>query len=187
VRSGSQQSNPLRFTGTRPWTKQDEVWKEAGARWEVEALPKIRAAADRWAAGLAILLGGSGIGVLLAGPEKLAPLEGCWEAWAKGLLFAAGVLATLALASALRAGGVAIKTLFVISGPALRRASREAFGTAAKLLRFSQWVTVLALALLLGAAAVLFFAPKEPGFSTPGSATTSEARTADSRALPPAP
>lgn len=172
---------PLEFTSTRAWTAQDGVWEEAARRWEVEALPALRAAADRWAGGLAILLGGSGVGILLGGPEKLAPIAHCYEGWAKGFLFGAGATATFALLMALLAGGAATKTLFLISGPALRRVNREQVKTAAKRLNVARWATVAALALLLSSAGLLFFAPQDRAgdVSTRESATTSPAQTAD--------
>lgn len=172
---GRKSLGPLKFSSTRTWTTQDGAWEEAARRWEVEALPTIRASADRWAGGLAVLLGGSGIGILLAGPDALTPLAHCYESWAKGLLFAAGVVATAALGAALLAGGVTTKTLFLVSGPSLRRVNRETAKKATRQLAVSRWATVVALALLISVAALLFFAPhdRSTGVNTPESATTS--------------
>lgn len=172
---------PLRFTSTRPWTREDEDWEELSRLWEGQALPGLRAAADRWAAGLAIVLGGSGVGIFLGGPQKLAPLTACYEAWAKGLLFGSAIVATAALAIALLAGTLKSQSLFLVSGPSLRRASKDAFERGLLLLQVSRWATALALALFLSVVALLFFAPHDPAkpVSIHGSATTSPARTAD--------
>jgi hypothetical protein len=175
---GSKARKPLKFTATRAWTPQDDVWEEAGRRWEVEALPTLRAAADRWTAGLAILLGGSGIGILLGGPEKLAVIAFPYEGWAKAALFGAAALAAFALLMALLAAGATTKTLFLISGPALRRANRAAVPKAAMRYAISRWAAAIALALLLGSASLLFYAPRDStnGTSTHESATTSQDR-----------
>lgn len=174
----AKERKPLKFTATRPWTSQDDVWAEAAQDWEVQALPTLRAAAERWAAGLAVLLGGSGIGVLLAGPDELAVLSHPYEGWAKALLFAAGVTGTVALMLALLAAGVTTKTLFLISGPSLRQSNREAVRAASSRQVKSRWATFAALILLLGCAALLFFAPQDRAetVSTHGSSTTSPAQ-----------
>jgi hypothetical protein len=96
----------------------------------------------------------------LGGPGELTRLAHCYEAWAKGLLFAAGVFATIALLAALIAGGVTTKTLFLISGTSLRRANREAVKSAVRWLRLSRAATGIALPLLVAVAALLFFAPQ---------------------------
>lgn len=160
---------------TRDWTPEDEAWNEVAVTWQVEALPAVRASAERWTAGISTLLGGAGVGMLLAGPGRFADLQSPYEAVSKALFFTAAGAALLALACAIVASTATSRTLFLLSGSALRHASRRALRKATRTMTVSRVATWLALILLLASAALLFFAPTT---STPAPATTSRARQA---------
>jgi Na+/proline symporter len=173
VSDDARRGRKLRIRSTRDWTPEDGIWEQAALAWQTEALPSVRASAERWAAGLSTLLGGAGIGVLLAGPGRFISLESCYETLAKSLFFAAGIAALVALALAIAAASATSRTLFLLSGPALRKVHRQAVRRAVTQLGISRIATMIALTLLLASAALLFFGPTDP--STPASATTSQA------------
>lgn len=97
--------------------------------------------------------------MLLAGPGEFAKLDDPYATVAKIFLFTASVAAVVALGAAIWAGSATTRKMFLLSGPALRRASREATRTAVCQIAISRCATAVALALLIASAGFLFFAP----------------------------
>lgn len=157
----------LVIRGVRPWTQADGEWHEQALKLRLTALPTLRASAERWAAGLTTLLGGAGLLAALFGPERFEQLASPYEALAKGLFFAAAVLAAVATGAALVASSVAARRVFLATGPAFQAMNRAAVRTTLKRLSLSRWSAAASVLLLLCAAAIVYFGPRDPSTSTP--------------------
>lgn len=160
----------VEILGARDWTPADDAWQRQALEQQLNALPRLRSSAERWAAGLMTLLGGVALGTLLAGPDRFQQLENPYEGVAKALFFLAAMTAVAAMVAALFAGGATSKRLFLTTGSAIQRASREAVGSALCQLAISRWCAGAAVVFLLASGGVLFFAPEKPDVSTPSNA-----------------
>lgn len=152
----------LLAVSARPWTAEDDAWQAFANEQQTQALPALRAAAERWAGGLSTLLGGVGLATLLTGPTKFDALSSYWPTLGKALLFAAALAAALATASAVTASVATTRKLFLPGGPSLRGVHTAAATTARRQLAFSRWAGAGSAVLLVAAGGVLFFAPRQP-------------------------
>lgn len=130
-----------------------------------DLLTLVREAAQRWAAAAGALLTATGIAGLATGAETFRKLDAGWPEIG-GLLVGVGVCAgVLGLWKASEASVVRFQD-GLISADALRRHEQSAFRDARAQLTCAQRATAVAIIALLGAAIVLWAAPREPPKST---------------------
>jgi hypothetical protein len=162
VRRGRRSRPRLVVQGTRRWTTEDDHWERYARELEREALPAMRATADRWAAGVTTLLGGAALSALLAGEDTFSGLSDGAATLGEVLFFAAALAAAVAGSAALLASIATTTRLFLPGASAYRAAQQAAVRRAARQLVVSRCAAALSVALLLASAAVLFFGPQAP-------------------------
>lgn len=134
------------------------IWDAKARELQLEALPTLRASAERWAGSLTAVLGAVSLAALLKGTEVFADLSQEAAAAGKGLFFAAAGLALIAMILAgIAAQEVSSKVLYPESGDALRTASDSKIAGVRKQLAWSRWLAAGSVLASLGAAAVLYW------------------------------
>lgn len=157
----SKEHKPLRLESVDVLSDVDRRWNSRAAELELDALSAVRSSAEKWAAGLTGLLGVVGLAALLNGADKFAKLSPTWSAVGKLAFFAAAVLAAAATVAALLATQVTSKRLFMPTPSAVKRLSEEAVNSALTKLAVSRWAAAGAVAVLLIAAACIWWAPSK--------------------------
>jgi hypothetical protein len=150
-----------------PATISDAKWEERAEELSFDALPNVRATAEKWAGTIATVLAIFGIVTLVKGPQDVTKVEGSFwlaanETWTivlLGIAVACAVLATLLAASA--AYGQPADFRFV--GEEVRRLYREEARSAASKLRTSRRLAVAAVIFLAVAVGVTWLnTPQQP-------------------------
>lgn len=141
---------------------EDLGWAKRVEELQLNALPNIRATAERWAASLTGLLGAVGLAALLNGTDEFDKLNDTAQAWSKGAFFAAAVVALLATLFAVAAAQGTSRRVFLPGAGTFREASEEAVEKAVGQLRASRWLAALAVASTLLAAAWLWWGGSDP-------------------------
>jgi hypothetical protein len=93
--------------GWRTLSSEDVLWYERARQFEVEALPRVRESAQRWAATLAAITGVFGVATLVKGPTDLTKIsDPTWANRAAFSVIIALLLAAAATYCAYRAQGL---------------------------------------------------------------------------------
>jgi len=134
------------------------TWDAKARELQLEALPTLRASAERWAGSLTAILGAVSLAALLKGPEVFDGLvTGAADA-GKVLFFGAAGLALLATAlAAIAAQETSKKIAYPETGEALRMSVKAKVDTVRLELAASRWLAAAAVVAAFGSAAVLFW------------------------------
>jgi hypothetical protein len=154
--------NSLQVRGSRTWTNEDEQWEKAAGDYATAALPRVRASAERWVAGLGALLAALGVGAIVKGSERFDELVSGARSAGKFFFMVAIAAALLAFGLAAWASVVTSKRLFIPAGPAIREATEKAVESAVKKLRCSLIAFSVSLVSLLASASFLIYGHKVP-------------------------
>lgn len=157
--SGGHGDQP-RVVDAEPLTAEDQAWADKARDLQLQALPNIRAAAEKWAASLTGILGAVGLAALLGGPHQFANLEEPFGWIGKVVFFGAALLALCATKHAVQAAQEVTPRVFLPSGSALREASNTGVASAVRHLRCSRLLAAIGVTLVLVAAFVVWWGPK---------------------------
>jgi hypothetical protein len=139
----------------------DLKWEERSEQLEFEALTRVRAAAEKWAASLTAILGLFGTVLLVKGRDDISKLTVTFQVLVGLVLLAALVTAAVAAyLAALAAQGTPEEVRWP-SGPALRQWEREQALLAKGRMKTSRRVTGITLALLVAAVALTWYGPPD--------------------------
>ncbi len=134
----------------------DLAWAKRVEQLQLDALPAIRASAERWAGALTALLGAVGLAALINGPGRFDGLEGSSELVGKTSFLLALVLSLIASGLAVSAAQVTSKRLLLPTLGAYRDAIEEAVSTAVTCIRISRWLALAAVLATLVAGLTLW-------------------------------
>lgn len=140
---------------------EDVAWEDSALKAQLEALPRLRTAAEKWAANISVLIGLLGAAALLGGPEHLRALEGAAEDWAGGLVLAGAVGALAANILAVLAALGKPEEVNYPTGAHYREWSREQFKAAKWKLAVSRILTAGALAALVASVILTWRGPTD--------------------------
>jgi hypothetical protein len=151
------QSSQPRVVGVEPLDRVDRKWMAKSEELELNALPTIRGAAEKWAASLTGILGAVGVAALLDGAKEFDGVRDPEQTIGKLVFFAAVLSALWATKHAIQAAQMATPRVFLPGGSALRSASGTAVESAVKHLKSSRTFAAVAVVLVLLAAAVVWW------------------------------
>lgn len=143
--------------GIDPITGTDRRWAAKARDLELEALPNIRAAAERWAASLTGLLGVVGLAAVIEGAKTFDGLKQPWQFLGELAFFAAAVVALIAAVFAVRAAGEVTPKVFLPGGDSLRKVSSGAVEKAVNRLATSRTLAAIAVSLVLLSSMMLWW------------------------------
>jgi hypothetical protein len=136
---------------------QDLAWAKKAQTLELEALPAVRATAERWAAALTGLLGAVGLAAVLNGADAYDGLQATAQAWAKGTFFAAAALNLLAAAAAIAAAQLTTRRVHLATTGTYQKFARDAVESAVRRLQVSRWCAAAAVACTVASGAILWW------------------------------
>lgn len=144
----------------RPYREGSEPWQARADQLALDALPAVRAAAERWSAAIGGLMAAASVAALLKGPSAFNELGG-WAGAAGRVCFLLAVVVAMAalVASALAAQPTPAR-LTLATGARLRELHESRFETAAAQLTFSRWAALGGVVLLATAAVLMWVGPR---------------------------
>lgn len=140
----------------------DAAWAKRMEELQADALPKIRAIAERWAMTLTGLTAAISLAALLRGPAVFGDLSAGAQTWGKACFFLAAVLALGATALAVAAAQQTSRKVLLPTAGAIQEELDEAVEDAVARLRLSRLLATLAVVAALASAAWLWWGPTEP-------------------------
>ncbi|MET7421193.1 hypothetical protein [Dactylosporangium sp. NPDC005555] len=140
-------------------TDDDRAWQGRADRTDAEALPAMRALAGRWAATIGALTGLLGLTALAGGPRTSDQLDGAWRIVIGALVLLAVLAAATATWLAADAHGGSVQRVLT-TYDRLREGHRAEIGRVHRRFRWSKLATAAAMAALIVAAGLAWFAPK---------------------------
>jgi hypothetical protein len=143
-----------------PVTNEDREWQSRAGRLTLDSLDSIRVVAGRWAATIGSLTGVLGVVALVGGPRSVDQLEGIWRVLIGVLVLLAILAAAWATWSAAGAAQGSVATT-LSTYARLRDHYRGEEKRARRLLNRSKIFAVIAMATLVVALAVPWFAPRK--------------------------
>jgi hypothetical protein len=152
---------PPKVVGGAPSGELEAKWEKRAEELELEALPKVRGVAEKWAATVGVLLGLAGTILVVKGPEEIGALPSGARLLIGLLLATAFVLAVIATVLAAYAAQGTPTDLEYPTGATLREAETEATKTARTRLSRSRHFTLLAVVLLAAGVATAWIWPQE--------------------------
>lgn len=144
----------------RPVSNEDREWQARAARLVVESLDNIRVVAGRWAATIGSLTGVLGLAALVGGPRSVDHLDGVWRVLTGVVVLLAIVAAGWATWSAAGAAQGRVGTT-LSTYARLRDHVRDEEARARRLLNRSKAFSMVALAALIVALGISWFAPRD--------------------------
>jgi hypothetical protein len=164
-------------------------WNDYALELERQALPTVRASAERWAGSLTGLLAVVGLGAVLDGAKRFELVQAPWRGIGEAAFFAAGALAFAAACSAATAAQATSTQVFLGSGAGFRKASDTAVRLALRKLAWSRALTIGAGVLIFVSAGTIWFAPKHSASPTRIDVYGADcsSRSVDTQAKPPPP
>jgi hypothetical protein len=151
--------SPPKVIGTASVSAYDRKWETHAEAFEFEALPRIRATAERWAASIGAVTGVFGIVTLVRGREDVTALRADLKIAAGLLIGAALAMALAAIVLAAFAAQGTPKKLVALTGQELRRWHQEGARRAKLQLSVSRVLAVAAIVLLGAAVGITWFGP----------------------------
>jgi hypothetical protein len=139
----------------------DLEWERRAREMQVEALPRVRGIAEKWAGSVAALLGVFGIASFVKGRDDLKGLEHDWEVAvgvSLGIAVASAVVAIL-FASLAAQGGVSV--LDLPTGRRIQEWSAKQIERASWQLAVSRLCSVAAVIFVAVAVGIVWYAPRE--------------------------
>lgn len=157
----------LKIIDVGPATPQDLAWEDAAEKANLEALPRLRGTAEKWAGSISALLGLFGVAAVVSGPDQFSDLKEPYATEvAVGILIAAALAVTATVLALLAAQG-SPTTLKLLTGERFRRWSESEFNVGRRRLAVSRWLTLTALAVLAVSIALAWFGPMKETASSP--------------------
>lgn len=144
-----------------PVNDSDRRWAAKAQQLELEALPNIRSAAEKWAASLTGLLGVVGLAAVIEGADVFDALKNPWEIAGQLTFFGAAVAALIASGFAIWAAVEVTPKVFLPGGDALRATAKKAVENAVFRLAVSRIVAGVAVVLVLASAACLWWGAED--------------------------
>ncbi|MBB2943580.1 hypothetical protein FB565_003309 [Actinoplanes lutulentus] len=144
----------------RPVTDDDRYWQQQAQQYRRGALERTRAAALAWTTTLTAVTGFFGVVTFFKGPEDLTTIP----AWARATVGVLALLALVAVLAAVAYGTLAaqgrIEATWTTPDAIAARTEVERRSSVHRL-RFSRWLALIALILLIGAVGTAWYAPRQ--------------------------
>jgi len=144
-------------------TDSDRRWAVKARELELEALPNIRFAAEKWATNLTGLLGVVGLAAVIEGANVFDGLRQPWQTVGQAAFFGAALIALVATGAAIWAATEATPKVFLPGGDILRATSRAAVENAVKRLALSRVLAGVAVSFVFVSAACLWWGEESKG------------------------
>lgn len=134
---------------------------------QADALPKIRATAERWAASLTGLMAAVSLAALLRGPGLFDELAPTAQTWGKAFFFAAAIIGLFATGLAVHAAQQTSRRVFLPTAEAIQEAVDDVVEKAVAALWLSRLLATIAVVAAVAAAAWLWWGPVDPSAAQP--------------------
>jgi hypothetical protein len=159
--------SPALILRPRRASPSDVRWAQRVDDLQFDALTRVRATAEKWAASLAAILGVAGTVLLVKGRADITTLETGYQVLVAVVIFAALVVAVVATFYAALAAQGTPKDVNWPTGQKLRRWEREQALSAISRLKTSRVLSIIAIGLVVLAVGLTWFGEARPASATP--------------------